>query len=75
VGEKGHVKRIVTDVFGGGDFIAIHIHEVTDGLESVERYADGKKKVLLGELGIEQFVAVLNEEIGVFEVKQKAKAV
>jgi hypothetical protein len=75
VGEKGHVKRIVTDVFGGGDFIAIHIHEVTDGLESVERYANGKENVLVGELGIEQFVAVMNEEIGVFEVKQKAKAV
>jgi hypothetical protein len=29
----------------------------------------------MGELGIEQFVAVMNEEIGVFEVKQKAKAV
>jgi hypothetical protein len=38
-------------------------------LEGVEGYANGKEKVVIGEVCMKELVAILNEEIGVFEVK------
>jgi hypothetical protein len=44
-------------------------------LESVERNTYGKEKIVIGELGAEKLIAVVNEEVGIFEIEQKRQAI
>ena len=69
--EECHIECIITHVFRRGDFFAIHIHQIANRLKSVEGDSYGKEKIMVCELGAKKLIAIVNEEVCVFEIKQK----
>ena len=71
--EEGYIERKLVDVFLRLDLLPINIHHVADGLKGIEGNANGHDSLDETDMPAEEFIDVLDKEVAIFEVEQKAQ--
>ena len=73
LGEQGHIRAKIDDIFLRFRFTTIDINGIAHGLKGVEADADRQRQIRLGERRAEQGIDRADQEVTVFEYAQQAK--
>ena len=73
LGEEGNIEREFVDVPLRLDFLSVNVHDIADGLKGVKGDANGHDDLDEVDVPVEKRVDVLDKEVEVLEVEQKAQ--